>query len=73
MRKDQEKMTSFFKGEVFFYLIDPLMGDPISPNPIDSGVLPSLRSSKQYPYTKISVNRLLEQWIEYDLAGRVNP
>jgi len=27
--KDQEKMTSFFKGGVFFYLIDPLMGDPI--------------------------------------------
>jgi hypothetical protein len=38
-----------------------------------SGALLTPNLSKQYPYTKSSSNGLLEQWIEYDLAGRVNP
>jgi hypothetical protein len=29
--------------------------------------------SKQYPYAKIPLIGLLEQWIENDLSGRVNP
>jgi hypothetical protein len=27
--KIKKKLPVFFKGEVFFYLTDPLMGDPI--------------------------------------------